>query len=1081
MKSQLMTRTAMFVSAVLLLFGSTLYASSTSSSINGRISSTENSPISGATITVLHEPSGTTSVASSNANGVFFQGGLRVGGPYTITVSSAAHRDLVLENLNFSAGAQTPFALVLQAENMEEVVVTGSLSISERDLNNGVGSVFTSNDIANQPSVTRDVLRTVLRDPLVHAFDGEGAYTVAGINPRFNGLTIDGSPQQDDFGLSDNTYATNRSPINIDAVESVSLAASEYSVEGSGYTGGLVNITTKSGSNEFSGSIFNYYKNEGFIGTEYDGDQKFEPDEVKENEFGLTFSGPLVQDKLFFFVSVDKYDSVRTEDFREEDENDGIQPGFFDAMREVVRNSLGYDPGTRPDIASLPVTTERLLGKLDWNINESHRLALTYQETEEFDTSSPQTSFESAWIDYPIDLTSTTLQLFSDWTDRLSTTMRYNHKDFARGQNCRAGAGVGHIEMDNIRSGALAGTPVAGLLTEELDNLLAGCDRFRHANDYADTRQQFFVSGDYLLDRHIVKVGYEREAFDLFNLFVPSSAGRFTFSSFNAILSGTARIDYVNVPSNNAEDGSASWGYAKNTLFVQDTWQVRDFLEVSYGARYERISQSDEPEFSNEVFGQFRVRTDNNLDGKGIFMPRMSFRTTGTGNWVLSGGYGLFSGGDPKVWTSNAFQVPTTFASLRNATNVDISTVPESLLERVANSEGTPIDAIDESFRIPSDWKASLRFEYDYQSENFLDNSVFTVQWLGTQSKNSFGWRNLAHTNLADTKPLGVAPDGRTIYADLDELDIGNLTQLTNFSGGSSHIVTLAWSKQWDNGIDASLSYAMQDIETLSEGTSSRGISNWRNIMDVDRNNPSPRRSPYEVSTSLKGTFGYEREIAGSTARLDVFAQRASGSRYAYTFDVGWTNALFGRAGLGEGPYDNDPLYIPTSPTDPLVVYSPSENMDVDAFFAYIADNNIPSGIQEPFGFNADASTIVDLRLQWELPALGGVDFLENGRAKVILDIENVLNLLNSEWGVYHTGPRFRAVNIIRSDLVTKADVAANGVGRARALRGDDAREACPTADSCVYRFYDFDADDPNFESSFRSVYQIRLGLRFDF
>ena len=1077
MKTSFFSRLVWATTVVFVLFSTSVFASSTSSSINGRIESGDNVAVSNATITIRHEPSGTTAVATTNANGAFYQGGLRVGGPYTVKVESAAHKSVELTDLFFSAGAQTPLVLALQAQDVEEVVVTASRVISARDLNNGVGSVYTSSDISNTPSVTRDVLRTVLKDPLAHS-SGTGNLSIAGINPRFNGLAIDGSLQQDDFGLSDNTYATNRSPINIDAIESVSLAASEYSVESSGYTGGLVNITTRSGGNEWSGSLFSYMKSDSWIGDEYDGDRSFNPGVFEENEIGGTVSGPIVEDEVFFFVSLDRFESTRTVDFSNFDRNSGIQPGFFEALQEVIHDTYGFDPGGRPSVAATPVTTDRVLAKLDWNLTDTQRLSLTYQQTEESDTSSGADDFESAWIDFPIELTSVTGQLFSDWTDRFSSTVRMNVKDFARGQNCRAGPGVGHLELNNISADDVAGTALDGLITDEVD-LLAGCDRFRHANDYSDTRSQFFVSGDYLLDRHVLKGGFEHERFDLFNLFVPASAGRFVFNGFDDIVNRTARIDYVNVPSNVAADGAAAWEYTKNTLFIQDTWQVHDLAEVTFGVRYEMFSQSDRPAFSNDVFGTFGERTDYNIDGKRLMMPRISFRTTGIDQWVFSGGYGLFSGGDPKVWTSNVFQVPTTFTRQWGATNVSPTSIPQNLLDNVANSAGTPIDVLDPNFRVPSDWKMSFRAEYEYRSSNLLDGSVLTAQYLGTSPKEGFGWRNLAHTEISETQPFGVAPDGRRIYADLDDLDIGNLTQLTNFDGGSSHILTLAWNKAWENGIDASLSYARQNIDTVSEGTSSRGISNWRNITATDRNDPAARKSPYEVTSAIKASFGYEREIGGSTARLDLFAQHSTGSRYTYTFDVHWRNPLFGRAGLGEGPYDNDPLYVPTSESDPLVVFASS--VDVAGFFNYVEANGISSGIQDPFGFDADASTIIDLRLQWELPPIPGLGFLGDGRAKVVFDIENVLNLLNSELGVYHTGPRYRAVNIIQADLVTRADVAANGVDGASALTGDDPRLACPTADSCVYRFRDFDADNASFSSASRSVYQMRLGIRFDF
>ncbi len=1063
--------------ALLVFSHLSVFASSTSSSINGRIESTANNPISGAQITIEHLPSGTTSTAVSNANGVFFQGGMRVGGPYKITVDSPAFKRVELDGLHFVAGAQTPLLVQLQTADVEELVVTAARVISDRDLNNGIGSVYSAANISNQPSVSRDALRTLLKDPLAHSA-GTGNLSVAGVNPRFNGLAIDGSLQQDDFGLSDNTYATNRSPINIDAIESLSLVASEYSVEGAGYTGGLVNITTKSGTNDWRGSFFSYTKNDGMIGDEYDGERSFNPGDFDEIEFGGTLSGPIVKDEVFFFLSLDKFESTRTTDFSNFDSNNGIQPGFFDALRQVIIDEYDFDPGSRPSVASTPVTTERVLVKLDWNVTDVQRLSMTYQNTQEGDTGAGAEDFESAWIDFPIELTSVTAQLFSDWSDRLSTTVRFNVKDFSRGQNCRAGSGVGHLELNSIHADDLAGTSLEGLLTGEVD-LLAGCDRFRHANDYSDTRSQFFVSADYLLDRHILKVGFEHERFDLFNLFVPASSGRFVFDGFEDLVNRTARVDYVNVPSNNAIDGAAAWEYSKNTFFLQDTWQVSDMFEVTLGARFERLAQTDQPAFSNPVFGMFRVRTDYNIDGKKLFMPRLSFRTTGLDQWVFSGGYGLFSGGDPKVWTSNVFQIPTTFARLSRVTNVSPTIVPSELIERVAHSQGTPIDVMDPDFRVPSDWKASLRAEYEYRSSNVLDGSVFTVQYLGTQPQYGFGWQNLAHLKLAETKPLGVAPDGRPIYADLDAMDIGNLTQLTNFEGGSSHIVTFSWRKFWNNGIESSLSYAYQDIDTVIEGVSSRGISNWRNITATDRNNPASRKSPYEVTSAFKGSFGYERDFGGSTGRIDLFAQYATGSRYTYTFDVHWSNPLFGRAGLGEGPYDNDPLYVPTSPNDPLVVFASS--VDVDAFFDYVESNDIKTGIQAPFEFAADPSMIIDLRLQWELPPWSALGFLGDGRAKIVFDIENLLNFLNSDWGVYHTGPRYRAVNIIQADLVTRDDVEANGVEGATALRGDAPRTTCVTAETCVYRFHDFDADNASFSSAFRSVYQMRLGIRFDF
>ena len=1075
-----MRSTAVFVG--LFFVGQTLLAA-TSASVNGTVTDAEGNPVADATVTILHATSGTTATAVSGANGTFYQSGLRVGGPYTFSVKAEGFTDAEIPNINLQPGLQTAPSIVLRGEyeDAEDLVVTAVRPGQATLLNNGIGSSYSSEDIANQPSGERDAIKTLLRDPLAHS-EGEGNLSVAGVNPRFNGLAIDGSLQQDDFGLSRNTYATERSPINLDAIESVSLVASDYSVQASGFTGGLVNITTKSGGNEWDGSVFYYFQNEGHIGDTYAGDRSYSAGAFNEIEAGFTIGGPIIQDELFIFFSLDEFESSESVDFGQYDSNNGVMPGFFEAFRNVIRDTYGWDPGGRPAVSSTPVSSERTLVKVDWNANEFHRVSLTHQITKEMSTSVGAARFESNWIDLPVDLDSTTIQLFSDWTDQLSSTARINRKTFMRGQNCRAGPGVGAMEIDNIDGDDLRGTPLEGLLTGSVD-LDAGCDRFRHANAYNDERLQVLVAIDYVLGSNIVQFGAEVEAFDLFNLFVPGSAGRFLFNGYDGLVDRIARVDYVNTVTNNAADGAAEWGFGKQTLFVQNNWEPMPNLEMSLGARFERFTQSDSPVASRELMLNYGIDSSANIDGRSLFLPRMSFRYVGFDDTIVSGGLGLFAGGDPKVWTSNVFQVPTVFTRAYGARDVDPTRIPQTLLDQVAATpEGTPIDVLAEDFEIPSDWKLSLRMDrtLDLSGLKLGDGYSFVVQYLHTQTNNGFQWRNLAQTDLPAALPTGTAPDGRVIYADLDRLGLLNLTQLRNFSGGNSQIVTFSLAKSFDFGLDASASYAWQNVEMVTEGVSSRGISNWRNIQDVDRNNPSARDSPHEVEHAYKFNFGYERGLgAGIIARADVFGRVNTGYRYTVTFDTHWSNALFGRAGAGESPYDNTPLYIPTDENDPRVVYS--RNFDKEGFFNWIAENGFPSGIHEPYSEYADWNAIWDLRLQLTIPGLSAFNqYVGENTVKVILDIDNVLNLLNDEWGVFEYGPRYNQLNVVRSDLISVADMERRGVDGASALTGDSPRTTCQSATDCVYRFTRFRDYSIQFPNGPRSVYKIRFGIRID-
>ena len=1072
-------RKACMVAVVLLVATASVNAAETSARLTGFVSSTDGARLA-AQVSILHVTTGVVRTTSTSDSGVFHLNGLRVGGPYELEVSANGYRTYKQDGISLKAGSQPSMwiELVGASGDIEEVVATAS-ALPEQDLHNGVGSSYTSEDINNMPSVRRDILATLNRDPLAHS-DAEGELNVAGVNPRFNALSIDGSLQQDDFGLSDNTYASSRSPINLDAIESVSLVASDYSVMATGFTGGLVNITTKSGTNEFSGSAYHYNRDQEWIGDTYDGDRTFTSGPFDETERGFTFGFPILKDRLFAFISYDEFESSSSVDFNNFDDSRGIQPGFFDALRNVIRDTYGWDPGTRPTTASTPVISERTLLKLDWNVNDNHRFSFTYQETLEQDTSVSASRLEQTWIDVPFDLTAYTFQLFSDWSDSVSSVVRYNLKENLRGQNCRAGK-VGHMDLYNIRARDVVGTPLEGLITDEV-SLTAGCDRFRHANAYDDERGQLHASINYLIDEHLIQFGIEHESFDLYNLFIPSSNGRFTFYDIDDLLNKTARVDYVNVKSNDAIAGATSWGYSRLTFFAQDTWYVRPDLDVTFGARFEQFNQSDKPTLSGTIRSTYGVQTDNNLDGMSLFLPRVSFRYTGIERTEISGGFGLFSGGDPKVWTSNAFQQPTAFARAYNVRNVDVLNVPQSLVDRVGSAGQTvPIDYISANFDPPSDWKASLRIDHTLQMDwlpSCLQDFQLTGQILMTRTQDGFKWTNLSHTVLPEAQPRGVAPDGRPIYADLDALDLLNLTELGNFSGGFSNVVSIAGQRSYDWGLDVSMSYTYQDIEVVTEGTSSRGISNWRNIADPDRNNPSPHSSPYEKTHSLKTALSYSKDFGRVETRIDLFSRIVTGSRFSFVFDVSSRNPLFGRAGAGESPYDNDPLYIPNGRSDPKVVYS--SGFDVAGFFDYISKYDLSAGIAPAYDFDANLNQFLDLRLQAAIPFDHG--FSANPiRVITTFDIENVLNFLNDEWGTVENGPSYGAANIVQADLISAADLAARGVDGARALTGDAPRTTCRTESDCVYRYRDFDADRTSYTSASRSVYEIRLGLRIEF
>lgn len=1070
-------------------------AQQTDASIRGTIIGADGSPLTGASVSIVHGPSGTASSATTSSNGTFFESGLRVGGPYTITVTASGHEPQVVEGIYLEPGSPQRVVIDLQRLASSDTIVVVGTRRATIDLNNGAGSAFDRETIANQPSVSRDVVDTLVRDPLVNRGSGTGEISIAGVNPRYNALALDGVLQGDDFGLSSSIYPTARSPISLESIESASVVASSYDVESSGFQGGLINVVTKSGTNEFHGAGYWFRSGQNFLGEISDGTLVPAP-EFKEREWGLSLGGPIVKDKLFFFASYENFKSASPANFAGLDAQNGIlnPEAFYSTLNDRIQTATGFDPGGRPGSTSLPNSTKRFLGKIDWNITDDHRLEASYQRTRETGTSVSSTSFTSAWYDTPQDLDTYSGGIYSDWTDNFSTALRVGYKDNVRGQNCRAGSDFSEIQLQLIGDEVAMDPAFAGLIDPNVfqdRTFVAGCDRFRHGNEFDDNRLQIFASGNYEWQDHVTTFGGEFENYELRNLFLSDSNGTFVYESLDE-LDNNMDVDvaYRNVITNDKNDAAAMWGYNKLSLFVQDEWQITPNFAFNLGVRYERFFQNDEPPLREDFVNAYGRPNTDNLDGVDIFQPRFGFNYEPFDRTSITGGFGLFSGGNPQVWVSNAFQ-PQIFAVSGTFDNVTPGTIPASLINDVAASDPTTptfIDTIAPDFKIPSQWKGSVRltqgFDLDFGSINLGTDYQFTVQYLYSKIKDDFVWRNIAQTDLGLAQ--GVAPDGRPIYADLQDLDVDNAVELGNIGGGRSHIISAALAKQYKNGFNFDVSYAYQDVDSVTPGTSSRAVSNWRSLVTFDRNDPEVGTAPFETKHAFNINLGYENSFFGDlVTRLDLFGSIQSGDPFSYTFNVSSSNALFGRAGNFESPFDNDLLYIPTMSggmsSDAGAVFASS--FDGDGFEAFVNEQGYKQGaIIGKNSRRGQWNQLWSFRFQQDLPfANFGWDRLDENRLKLVVDVFNVANLINDKWGTRYDAPGFDTQAIVAADLVSADDVAMNGIDGATALTGNDPATVCVNAGDCVYRFNSFAEQPTSFANLSQSVYKIRVGVRLDF
>jgi hypothetical protein len=1050
-------------------------AQTTTSSIRGNVFSEAGSIGSGVTVTITHTPSGTVSTATTNANGVFSARGLRVGGPYTITVSGSDFKTVQVDDLFLSLDQTFTLPVEVQTSSDTEIIqVTGSRAMAGFS-NEGLSTSLGLEALSEIASIDRDITDAAELDPFASVnFQSGGAkeLTIAGANNRFNSLTIDGVALNDRFGLNANGYPTQRSPISFDAIESLSIQTAPFDVEYNGFTGGTINAVTKSGTNEFHGSVGYYHTSDSLIGDKNkDDDFNFT---FEEDTFVATLGGPIIKDKLFFFVAYDKYEEVAPllngpAGSGALNEERDITLADVTEIGDIVSSVWGFDIG---GFEKGPAEDEKILANIDWNITEDHRAKFTYIRTEgntireqngnNFLASDNILGASSAWYDRSETIESFIAHVFSDWTENFSTQFKIASTTQATGQNSLNGA-----EFPNF-----------AVFLREVDGdenyLTIGPDRFRHGNELDQEFFQIKFVATYAMGDHIFKAGFEREETDVDNLFAQNSEGSYVFDSIDDLRNATASgLLYNNAVTNNENDLRAIWGYNFNSLYVQDSWDVNEYLTVDAGLRYDWYESEGKIRENQNFIDRYGYSNANDIDGLDVILPRVSFKWLASADLTIRGGFGRFSGGAPGVWISNSYSNDGVISDSSNAfgtvmvpTTPDATTgqyIPQDVLDSLANEapDGS-VNALRPDFEIPTTWKFSLGGAYHADIPVLGEGWLLSADFLYNKLENATYWYDQRCEN-----PVGMAPDGRGVYdcgSDLDgdgdrdpeALAVGSVDD------GDGMLLAFSATNDWETDygtFDLFTSYTYADVEDVGYGTSSTATSNYSDFAAYDRQKPRAGTSNYQTEHLFKMRFNWQKElISGYNTKVSIFATRRTGQPYSYTFSENNACVLDVGGGRCARESRNDDaghlLYVPSGPNDPLFA-STSFGGDVASqqmFFDYINSSELSQyagGIAARNGDNSAWSTIIDLRIQQELPA-----FNEDHKFMLFFDIENFGNLLNSDWG-----------RVERTRYEYERDVVSASI-----VNGQ-------------YEYFDLNSERSinNLEVLSQSVWQIQLGLKYNF
>jgi Carboxypeptidase regulatory-like domain len=1129
---------ALAVLAAALVAPTAIYAQETTGTIRGQIASA-GSNVAGAEVVIVHTPSGSRATTRTDARGQFATSGLRAGGPYTITVSAANLQGTTVNDVFLTAAE--PFALTLNlepaADRVEVVVVTASAV--GRGRVDGSATGLRRDRIEAIVTPGRDIRELARQSPLVTQNTvGDGGISIAGSNPRTNRITIDGVAAQDDFGLNTGGLPTRRGPISLDAVSQFNVTPAPFDVRNGGFLGGAIDIVLRSGDNKFGGSVFGNFLSEDLTGASIK-DVKVS-NAVDQTNYGATLRGPIIKDRLFFALAYEKFEGSDTTNRGPIDggsfANTIVGPlgtpmtlAEISAVTNVFKNTYAstYDFGSIP--GSKPILDEKYSIRLDWNITDKHRAQFTYRNAESTvfnftNLGATTAALDSMWY-FTGEADSTySVQLNSDWTERLQTEARISYRDYTRLQEPPGGQNFSDVSVCSTPTSLdTAGTPLltCGSTTGQARGVVRfGADQFRHANFLATTNTQGQFEGRYRLANHLIKGGFQWQEREIFNLFVPNSDGTYYFDSIAAFSAGQAnRLQYSNNPSGDPNKAAAEYTYQILATYLQDTWTLTDDLRVTAGLRNEVYSVDDKPALNANFVTRNGFDNQQTYDGLSILMPRASFSWNAPADIRVSGGIGLFSGGLPDVFLSNSFSNTGVLTvgvdiqrnadgTFREANNVPGFTqaigatalnglvgsnfgraVPASVLGLLGGITPPPnaeTNSLAKDIEIPSEWKINLAANGEAFGLRLGVDLVYNLVDTG------YAFRDLSARPLIVNGAQALTPDGRRRYDGLTAAQrtsvVGTVVnsvapaggaardiQLYNPSGelGTTFVAALSASKSYDWGLNWSLSYTFQNIDELSSTGrfSSTASSLYANqFSSLDPEQPTFGRGQEEIENVVKYSVGWRGNAIGDLeTRIDLFGDVRAGRPINWVMGTGAGRSFV--TGVNKGgilAYIPDMSGTTTVSSSGAILVSSDARVAFDSLATFnsvqtlVTSFGLPQGGIIPRGYSQnDQIHLVDVKLSQQLPGL-----FKGHKSFLTFDISNFLNMLNEDWGVVQEYNETQTLF-----TVACADATGSATPASAALTCNRYRITNPSTI----------ITNPQTRNIDRSRWQIQVGLKYEF
>ena len=1019
--------------ALLTLVVSAAMAQVTTSGMSGKVTS-NNEEVIGAHIQAVHTPSGTKYVAVTNINGRYSIQGMRTGGPYEVTVTYVGYDTKTVRNITLQLGETYSLNVNMSetATELSNVVVEG---IASKFSNEKMGSVtnISNEEMMSMPNVSRSITDITRLSP----YGGNGM-KFAGQDGRTANFTVDGANFNNNFGLSD-LLPGGGSPISIDAIEEIQVVVSPYDVRQTNFIGGGVNAITKSGTNQYKGTAYIFHHNENMRGSNVAGtDIPTARETDRTTTYGMTLGGPIIKNKLFFFVNAEYVKTPTTViKWRASDEDNppsaDTQTSYATAadMQRVsnfVRETYGYETGSYTNFPA-DETNTKILARIDWNITDKHKLAFRYNFTHNLAWKEPNGSSMDGGTRSPYNRVS----LYSMSFANSMYSAKNDVNSFSLDLNSRLSDNLFNQflttfskQTDPIRDSKSAQFPFIDIQDGTGTNtqyMALGYELFTWNNAVNNTVFNLKDDITYYLNNHKIMGGisYEYQMAD--NQYMRSGTGYYRYLSVDDFINGaTPDVVCLTYGYDGNQKPASRVKYNKLGVYAQDEWNVNDKLKLTYGLRLDGLFFNNSDVITNKAilnldYDGRHIDTGKWPSANIIFSPRFGFSYDVFGDKTLKirGGSGWFSGRLPLVFFTN---MPQGSGMIQNQVAINASSAAkmgfsmdefngglvtdangkatiDALYQKLIGlgypttpGDGTvpsSISAVDSKFKMPQVWKTSLAIDY-----------VLPTPFPMTLTVEGIYNKNINQSTISDWSIMPVEGFARWNGADDRPIYPSNFRSgtkafvLENTSKGyawSAAVTLTAKPVKW---LNLTASYTRMANKEITSLPGSNAESAFTYIPTVNGPNNIKLHNAYNVTP--------DRIIAAATA------QDPLGNHYSLIYESwrgGYNYSYMLANDMNGDGYTYDALYIPTDQQVANGDFRFASADDQQRFMDYVHANDYLKKHQgeyaEAYSHYSPWVHRIDISYKHDFK----VRIAQNvHKLQLSFDVKNVLNFFNNEWGV---------------------------------------------------------------------------------